>query len=278
MVGQSHRVFLGSVIAQVKAVKPAFSQPAVKRAWGQPGGHGKIVDRLAMRRIARRNIAKRHIGMAGKQLCHRMNHDIRAMLQRPVGARRRKGAVDRQDKPARLCQCRDPCHVGHAQRRVRHHFNQNHPGFWPDRRRNRRHIGRVRQRGGDAESRQVLIHQPKRPTVKLIAPDDMIPRAQKPHQRGRHRCHARPGDQPALGPFQCIDLCGQHLGIRVPFARICVALQLPLILGIQLVGRLGCIDDRWLQRRANRPADAGGPGRAAHEVRGNVIGHGAGLL
>ena len=92
-------------------------------------------------------------------------------------------------------------------------------------------------------------------------------RLQHAKQHRRNRAHPRAGDDPALRPFEIVDLRGQDRGIRMPFAGIAVA----GLLGINHVKRIGIargIDHRRLKRRDEGFGGALGPTCAAHEALG----------
>ena len=205
--------------------------------------------------------------MAGHQLGHRMDDDIGAMFEGAIEARRGEGVVHHQKNAGLAGDPGDALHIGHTDRRVGNHLDKDHPRVGPHRRAYRGGVGRIGKARLDTEARQVLGHQAQGPAIGLIAAEDVIARLQHAKQHRRNRAHPRAGDDPALRPFEIVDLRGQDRGIRMPFAGIAVA----GLLGINHVKRIGIargIDHRRLKRRDEGFGGALGPTCAAHEALG----------
>ena len=264
---QGGGVALGLVEAQIKSMQPTLREPAVKWARRQAPCDIGIIDRGHMGRIAGHSIAERGIGMARHQFGHRMDDDIGPMLERAIKARRGEGIVNDQKRASFFGDLGDAFHIGHADRRVGNHLDNDHPRIGPHRRPHRGGVGRIDKARLDAKARQVLAHQAQGAAIKLIAAQNVVARFEKSQKHRRNSTHPRAGDDAALRPFQIVDLRGKNRGIGMPLAGIAVA----GLLGIDHIKRIGIaggIDDRGLQRRDERLRGALRPAGAAHEALG----------
>ena len=268
-IGQQPRRVLRPVEPQVERMQPPFGHPAIPRAGGQPPGDIGRIDRIAQSHIPGRHIAQRCIRMARQQLGDRMDHDIGPMIERAIEARRGECVIHYQKHPGLMRQGHQPRHVGHPDRRVRNHLNQNHPCVGAQSRPHRRDIGRVRQRGFDPKARQVLRHQPQGPAIKLIRTQHMVTAFQAPQKHRTDCTHPRSGDDPTRGPLEHVDLGGQHIGIGMAFARIGIAGPAG-ILRIQRIRISRGVYNRWLQRRDHRARSGLRPVRASDDAFGRI--------
>ncbi len=204
--------------------------------------------------------------MPGKQLRDRVDHDIRAQIERLHGGGRGEGVVDGDEDTARLRHCDDRVQVGDPKRRVRHHLDQDHLRLGPDRRLEGRRVGRIGKRGRDAEARQILFHHPKRPPVKLVGAKRVVASLEQAEERRPHGRHAGAGDDAAVRPLHPVDQPRQHLGVRMALAGIGEPLRAAFVLRVQFVGVGAGIDHGRLDRRHDRTADRRRPARTQQAI------------
>lgn len=112
--------------------------------------------------------------MPGKQLGHRVDHNIRAVVIGANGPRRGEGVVHHQQGLVVRGDGRDPIKVCNPQCWVRNDFNHHQFGFWPHCSSNVSRIASVNKCALDAKAGQILGQQAQAAAIELIASNDMV--------------------------------------------------------------------------------------------------------
>lgn len=248
------------------ALDPQFQR--LQAAQHQEGGErrqrraGEVAQALQADRVdvllAADHRAGEQVAVAAQVLGGRVQHDVGAVLQRPLQHRRGEGVVDDGQEALAARDGRDGGNVDQPQVGVGRRLEIDRAGLGADGGGHRFRAREVGEHGVDAQARQPLREQREGSAVDDLVDHDLVAALQQRQQRGRDRRHAGGRDHAGLGPFERGQpLFQQGLG-RVAGAAVDVArlfAQADAVEGLDAVLGVG---GRQVKGRRQRPCSSSG--------------------
>lgn len=218
-------------------------------------------------------------------LGQRVEHDVRAVLDRSLQGRRGEGAVDDDDQAGGMRQLGDPCDIQDVGGRVHRRFEVNHPAPRRDRLVEVLRLGEIDRNDLDAEARQPLVQHRHDVRVERAVNDKFVALRQQRQCEAAECRHPRSESKTRFGTFEIREAPLQDLGGRVVLSRVELAAEcgcgIVVLHARKPIGRGH--EDRWLNRvgvlggvvsvvdrarvKAESPVSASRPGRL-HGIAG----------
>jgi hypothetical protein len=187
-----------------------------------------------------------------------VDHEIRAVDEGPVVDRAREGRIDHHLHAARVRHLDGLGQIDDAQVGVGRRLGEEDLGVVPERVGELLGVGRLDDRGLDAQLRQVVANELARAPIAVAGDDEVRVPGEERQEDGGRGAHSRGEQHRRLGPLELAELAldGPPRGVAV--AAVLVALGLALLKGAQL-------------RRVTKPEGRGLVDRRGDRMRGLVL-------
>ena len=258
-------------LPQSETVKPPLREPAVEGGRREAERDRRGLDPLLQPDVPCADPSQHGVRMPGEELRDRVDHDVRAVVERPEPGRRGEGVVHHHERAGIVRRADDRRDVGDAEGRVGDDLDQYDPCSGHHDLGERGGVRRIGQGGLEAKARQFLRHQAQAAAIELVPSDHAVALFQKGHHHRRDRAHAGPRHPSRIRrALEACDSLREDGGVGMSLAAVGMALRPALVLIVQLVGRFRRIDHRHVQRRRDGAADAFGPMNSGN----GGVGHG----
>ena len=188
--------------AHPQRLQPPQYHPRVERAHRRPGGAEKAEHALVDRSALAQHRAAQHPALPVEKLGRRMDHDIRAEIERALQDGRAEDVVHREQRPRLLRDFRDRRDVVDLHRRVRRGFQEQELRIGLHRFLPCRRARAGNERGLHPEALEDGAEELDGRAEYLRGADDVVARLQQAHRAREDRRHAGRGGDAALGALQ----------------------------------------------------------------------------
>src|SRR5215213_86467 len=243
-LGDGEGVLLVLAHANGEGLEAAEYDPGVERAWYGAGGVLVELDPLLELLVRGRDSPADDVRMAAHVLGRRVDHDVSAESERVLEIRRGEGVVHRDEGAPLVRHFRELRYVGEGEHRVGRGLDPEQPRLGPERFfdggsiRGIR-VGEVKPAG----ARKDLIEEAIGAAVEVVSGDDVVPRREEAHHRGRR---SKPGGE-GEAVFGALE--GRHALFESGAGRVArPAVLVALVLAWRLLGVGGGLVDRDYRR------------------------------
>ena len=216
----AHRILVLSLDAHVERLETALQHPAGKRIRSLAPDDHLLPHFLDVWRGTEYGAAQ-HVVMAIQELCRRMDHDVRAVLERAKVDWAGKRRIDDERETILLRQVAHGPQIQHAAGWIHRRLEEHRARFLAEPLPPPARLVRIHQRDIDAERRELVREQALRATVNVATGEEMIAGAEQSEECTGRRAHAARKHDARFGPVEGSEPLLDEFGVgRVPVARI----------------------------------------------------------
>jgi len=169
--------------------------------------------------------------MAGKVFCRAVDHQIDAVIERPLVERRGKSGIDDGDDLVLIPDLLEFDHVKHIEVRIGRRFRKNKTRILLDGGIQNIIVAERHDRAFDAEPFEVGSAKFQRFSIAIVGDDNMVPGLHQSKNRGGNGHHAGRKHQPFLGAVQLRQAPLRHLFRRIAVSSVFITLFIVLGVG-----------------------------------------------